>query len=432
MVDVATHLPITAIAQSSGVQENPHSNTRNRKWEIAVAVPVPNRNLSEGKTYSYLTTNIFSEKINISTDKYSKAFEVANSINSMLAQNELVTCQISQLDRSYTQTIKITGAGVDTINSNEVVLSIASNINSNITASNSIVDIPVTTIAKSWATEFSTIDGIIPISLRKNYVGHITSMIGDYSAQELFIPHGKYDTNIKYFVTEIDLSSIHFPPLAQMRIGCMYNVKFEDANGIEISPVGKVQLHFGVSSDSKISDLNNNAYGDTYTVINSGPFPALSSNKKIKIGISFVNTSGAQAAVRFWLDSIWVEQDYGLQTGGAITIDDYPIRSSLSYNDMDDINMTRLKSGDFFLSTDYISKNSASKWVINAEFKTLNSVYNYFKYMEQACRNGHLINLHPKLPEVPEVLLGKIRVKDLGKQNFSFNRTNFKVSFYEV
>jgi len=427
MAERHAHLPIRTIEDTfSGTYENPHLSTRNRTWDLAVAIPLTNPHLLKPKLVSYVITS--QDDITVIFDcGTSNDATVIHKALLRLIQQRKIYCQLAKTDRTAIENKQV--ATIYSINSTSITIKLSSSPLYDYSAG-SYITFTLNNFADGWS-----ISGAIePVSIRKTLISHITNMVGDFFAQELYIPYGSYNTAEKLFYQFVDLSTAWIPKGSQLRIGCVFNIKMLNSSGFElVSPVGDIRMFWNRGGSKEyIGSLIDNSYGDIYTVFNSNAMRKPDTEIP-SLGFSFINLSGTDAAVRFWVDEIWAEHDAGFGSGGYVNVGNYPVRSSLGYTDSDDISLDRLANGDYFLYTDFGNANESSKWIIESEWQFCTvDTYNKFKMMESFCRDGYLINLHSKLPEVPEVLTGKLVVKDLNKSTFDFTKSNFKVTFQEV
>jgi len=426
-------IPIRTIPTGVDTREDSNALNRNRKWHIGVSVPIKNPHMKRGKKYVLPLYASGTRGVVVNAGSLELKHELLTALQNALGNNYKFKGQVSNLDRTSVEVGEIVAANDATLT--WVYIQLKSRLLYSYLSGNSSFSVTVPTMAEGWHITnegtTSATNQLMPVSLRKTQTGQANAMIGNLYAQELYIPYGSYNNDTKIFNYAVDTSDMYFPANAQLRVGCAFNVQFQNSSGLPTTERGEIRLSTTGIASTNMDNLNINNFGDSYTVVNSYGLAVPANTDSLAVGISFSN-SGANAAVKFWLDQIWVEHDNGTQVGGAIEINDYPIRTSLAMTELDDIEMTRLSSGDYHLHSRYGNASESAKWVIEATYQTLGSIYNYFKIIEDACKQGSLINLHCKVPEVPECLTGKLVVKNVSKNSFAFNRAKFKVLFYEV
>jgi len=409
---------------NEGTFENPYAANRDRRWEIGIAIPIKNYDFKKPRLVSYPVISQWRTIIKIDTSIVSdtESYSLAKLILKMIKENKKVFAQLAKTDRSMVETVEISG-----IFNNMIFLKVAPQRDYS-------TDGLFTVSLPYWAYGWEANGYFHFENLRRYELEQIRNNVGDFFGQELYLPIDKFNEEEDIFYQDIDLSNFFIHPKAHFRIGCMYNIMFLDEQGIERTDVGYVRMVWEAGDKEHTSKINENVYGFTYSVFNSKAMKSPKSNK-VRIAISFQNPDYAtdKAAVRFWINNIWAEHDAGYQVGGRFLIDNYPIRSSLGYTDSDDIDLTRLANGEYFMDAKFGNPNQSTKWIIESDWNFVGrETYNQFKYIESLCRDGYLINLHPKIPEVPEVLTGKLVVKEYSKPIFDFDKYTFKVIFQQV
>lgn len=422
----------------TGTQENPLSATRDRRWQIALAMPIKNRTFTKKSLQSFpivsIQHNPYDTLVIISFATQTLRKIAYTTIMKALQHTSKISIQLSTIARTASEFGYVVSATWLNPTPTEIILAVKSEYGVALTGTYSADDIATITfpnLCYGWEMSHENLE---PIGIRKRYKGQIVDSVGDFFAQELAVSYDNYGTTELQIYQQLDLSHLAIPMNAQMRLGCRYNVLFENADGTVTTDIGMVRLFLTQGSIMyPETTLNENTYGDIYTVFNSTAV-GYNGGNNLTIGVSFINGSGSNAGVRFWLDEIWLEHDGGMEVGGKVTLSDYPVRSSLSYTDSDDIALDRLADGDYTMHNMYGNPNESTKWIITSDWKHSHTGnYNMFKYIESLQRDGWLVNLHPKLPETNEVLTGKITVKDIKKSNFALHeRADYTVTFQEM
>jgi len=414
-----------------------------RLWQMAVSVPIPNFHFTYPKKQILTTSaNCGAASADPKAIKFTfgTVTDRSNFINTLQkGVYGLVANSITKAGEVVRLTGNSTASGYD------VTITVMENMTANYTSGNATFEFYTPKLADNWAISHSALH---PMGLRKSYPTELVNFDGKPFAQQLKLNDGSFDDTQKLFSTTV-------PNLQEYassgnglyyRIGCRYYIAYlgNIPASIDEATAGTIALYVMGCNTSKKMLLNylNGDFG-RYFLFNSYPgFTDWKSFEAIRdtmtnrnIIVEFINESGGERmGVDFGLDDIYLEHSAGFETDlGALLLTMAPDRDSLQITSQVVEEYITLANGDKFAYQPFGNPNRSRKYAIGCTFNNSNmDTYRKLKILESWQNDGYNLNLHTHMPELPEVLTGRMTLGTQSKGNWDFERVSFEFYFEEV
>mgnify|MGYP001561035538 CR=1 FL=1 len=425
--------------------------TFHRLWQLGVNVPIPNFHFTyPKKIVKTVFKNITASSSTNFAIQFDSALErdkfknlIVENLFVLITNNSTKVGEIQQLAGTYANDATNYGLDIDIKTADDFVNSY--------TGGSTTVEFYTPQIAESWDVDHNL---LVPKGLYKGYPVDFEDIDGKLFAQRLNISAGNYNATEKIFETSIPNLQEFVPTIAPnlndiyYRVGLRYYLKFSsNPTLVTESKVGAVTVKLpGCATTRKM--LLNYATGlaDRYYLFNSSAFTDWKTYDEIKasasykkLQISMVNTPLIIGdSVDLHLDDIYLEHSGGAEFAadsplGCLLMTYAPNREGLTMGADFVEEYNTLANGDKYPNHPFGNPNRSKKHRISCVFEDAPlDIYQKLKILEMWQHNGYNLNLHTHLPEMPEVLTGRMKLGDATKGIFDFKRVSFEFSFMEV
>jgi len=415
-----------------------------RSWQLGVNVPIPNPHFTWEKKVTMIGTN---------TQNSGASHIILNLGSTELRDRfkNLLTVQgygvISNNATKIGEIVRINTWSNENSTTARIVFDRA--LEHTYTAPNYTIEFFSDRIASGWDVNDSL---LVPRGLAKSYPVDLEDVDGKLQGQQLYIGSGNFTGTQKEFTTNIPNIQEYAKQGNGLyyRVGARYHIKYyplpasigsADAGYISVKILGcdtpeKIILNYitGAEDNKYFIFHSYPAFSDwkTYNTL-------LDSTTYNRLYIAFVGGTAplSNLEINFGIDDIYLEHSAGFETTqdklGTLLMTYAPNRESLSMNADSLEEVVQVSNADKYPFFPLGNPNKSKKYSIGCTFEDSNmDTYRKLQILQTWQDNGFNLNLHTHMPELPEVLTGRMKLGNLRKNVWAFTRVSFDFEFTEV
>ena len=433
-----------------------NASGRYRLWQIAVNIPIPNFHFTyPQKVIRQLIadSSAGADGVYVGFTDTTARDTFVNLINvkgyGLVTNTSTKIGEIVQLSGSYSFPGALSGQ-------NGVKVDFYEALNNSYTGGQGSFEFFTDKIAEKWK---STHPKLYPKGLKKKIPIEMYDMDGKFFAQQLAIDSSNFNAlpksfscelpNLHQFANNYDLQTGVIP--IYYRLGLRYYIKYS-GNPADASDATVGTIYARLNGTDNPNKIKLNYVGGTtnkYFVHNS--YPAFNDWKSFtnirdsstykELEIRFTGVNSPIRSLEFGLDDVYLEHSGGVEDStdlggsclGCLLLTNAPNRDSISMSEIKYEEEMVLSNGDKYSYFPMGSPNSNRKYRIACTFENSTmDTWRKLKIIETWQDAGYNINLHTHMPELPEVLTGRMKIGESRKDIFDFRRVSFSFEFEEV
>jgi hypothetical protein len=412
-----------------------------RLWQMGVNVPIANPHFTYEKKIIHPIQGINLVGTSVIHTLFDTATEMEQFLNLVKTRMYgLVSNDITKIG----EIVRINSALVMSEEDNAIDILLDDSLINSYASGSSTLEFFTPQIAEKWDVDS---EYLVPMGLVKGFPSDLLDIDGKLQAQQLFLASSSFNATEKKFSSEI-------PNLQEYacssnglyyRIGLRYHISYNTLPASAApSDAGTIMVKLpGCSAENKIL-LNylSGAIYNKYFLYNS--YPAFSDWMSFsditdtaayrKVEISFTGLASPVSDINFGVDDIYLEHSAGFESSlGCLLMTYAPNRDSLSIGADSNEETIQVSNSDKYPFFPLGNPNKSKKYSISCTFEDSNmDTYQKLRILETWQNNGFNLNLHTHLPELPEVLIGRMKLGAVKKGVFDFTRVSFDFEFTEV
>lgn len=433
-------------------------------WELGVGLPIKNSRFAVKKRIRKLLS------ANVIVGATSFKFTEGSNLLALIARNEIAetfssraSCllRISKADWSYSEIIELHSSTPTSVSGSEVTVNLMTGTTfANAFSTNDIMEFVSPLIADGWNAFHHCLQ---PMGLLKAFPLDFNNLIGDMIAQRVVVTGAGLNTycyggsTYQYFETsyptDIDrwtsYDKVAVPYYyrfgAAWRLSVLTNITNISWATTSIGMVSTLVSPNGEWINLLPSTMPTGFQQDKLYVSNSAGFasntlknpPTLRATAQ-QVGFDWhtgVNTHTSNEEVRFDIHDIWYEHSAGLESVlGCVVLQVPPQRESIAINKVEGETETfRLANNGLYAYHPKGNPNEFGKYQISCTFESVPiGMLRKLQKLESFQNDGFMINLHPKYPDLPQCLQGRLKVSNIRKAVYAFDRVTFDFEFEEA